>query len=259
MTKDRLFRRVGLVALAATLGLAGCGDNAGNPVGYGPEGQAGTAVLLVNTIPTAADSSSLSVLATVLSPPPADGFRIYLNPADQGYRPASDAPVPPVITLTSGWSVYQTIVEGYDPTLNSEIVARGSRNGLESLAAPVSNVAYIPAAPPVELLRLADIALDQPLDSSVVSNQPTLTWLPSPGATRYVLQLIDPTGAITYTAIVSGTSHQVGVGPGLILHALPLRNTGLYKWTVQAFDGGSRLFGLSREDRAFFVSIPVTP
>lgn len=251
--------RLATLAVAVTLGLAGCGDNTGNPVGYGPEGLPSDAVLVLHTVPTAADSSSLALVVSVLSPPPANGFRIYLNPANEGFRPASDAPIPPVITLTSGWSLYQTVVDGYRPDVSSQIQARGARDGIESSVAPLTNVGFVAAAAPIDLLRLGDAPLGLPGDSTIVSNQPTLNWQVVPGAMRYILQVTDAGANVLYSAVTTTNSHQVGVGPGIIVQEIPFHHAGLYRWSVQAFDAGSRLIAVTRTSRAFFVSIPPTP
>lgn len=255
--RKRGFASVAFVGLALATALAGCGDNAGNPVGYGPEGQVGGALLITQVVVTSPDTSRILLVATVLSPPPANGFRLYLNPGGQGYRPASDAPFAPVATLTTGWSVYQNVVDGFDPSVDNEVLARGARDGFETAAAPVSNRSFIPAAGPITLARLQPITLNLPGDSTITTANPTFTWQPVPGALNYIVQVYDLNGLVMYTALTSATTHQLGVPPGTIFQQLPLVNSGLYRWTVQALDPGYRIRGVSTENRQFFASVPL--
>jgi hypothetical protein len=253
----RGFAGAAVVACGLVAAIAGCGDNAGNPVGYGPEGQPDGAVLITSVVVVSPDTSQVLLIATVLAPPPADAFRLYLNPGNQGYRPASDAAFAPVATLTSGWSVYQSVVDGFDPSVDSEILARGSRNGFETSAAPVSNRGFVPAANPIALARLQPVALFLPGDSTTTTANPTFTWQALPGAVRYIVQVYDLNGNPVYSALVPGATHQLGVGPGTTFQYLPLVNTGLYRWDVQAIDAGSRVYAVSTENRQFFAAVPL--
>jgi hypothetical protein len=244
-----------LVALTAVGTLAGCGDQSGDPVGYAPEGQNGQAFLFTSIAVVSHDTSQVLLVATVLAPPPVDGIRLYLNPADQGYRASSDAVFAPVATLTSGWSVYQNVVDGFDPTVSNAILARGARGGLESSGAAVSNLSFVLPTPPVGLARLHDVTLVSPGDSTTTNANPTFSWQPREGIDRWILQVYRLDGAPVYVALVEGTSHQLGVGPGTIFHYIPLLNSGLYRWDVQGLNPGSRVTAQSQEVRQFFAAV----
>jgi hypothetical protein len=246
-----------LVALAAVGSFAGCGDQSGDPVGYAPEGQIGQAFLFTSVVVTSHDTSHVLLLATVLAPPPVDGIRLYLNPADQGYRASSDAVFAPIATLTSGWSVYQNVVDGFDPTVSNAILARGARGGLESSGSAVSNRAFVLPAPPVGLARLHVVTLVSPGDSTTTHGNPTFSWQPRDGVDRWILQVFRLDGTPVYVALVDGTSHQLGVGPGTIFQHIPLVNAGLYRWNVQGLDPGSRVTAVSQETRQFFAAVPL--
>jgi len=255
MSKHRFLARAAVLAGLA-LFAAGCGDNAGEPLGYGPEGESGNALLLTNALPATADSSVVFLFATVIAPPPANGFRFYINPADRGYRPANDAPLSPSNTLTSGWSVYLTLVEGFDPAVDNRVQARGARDGVESSASPLTNVSFIPASAPIDLVRYGSFLL--PPTESLLNEIPadtTLSWPAVPGATGYLFSLFGTGGQSIYLAYVTGTSHRFDVGPGLILHSIPRFPGGQYAWNVQAIDAGSRVFALS-DVRTFQIRVP---
>ena len=245
-----------LASLALLVLVAGCGDNAGNPVGYEPEGQPGEAVLILAAIPADTTFTRALLVATIFSPPPVDGFRIYLQPDEQGFRPATEAPVRAAFTLGSGWSVYTTVVEGFDPAVRNQVIARGTRDGFESSASPRTNLAAIGPGEVPALLALQPVTLTTPGDSTTVGANPLLSWSPVPGATRYLVQVFQTSGALHYSALVSSTSHVYGSGAGTIFDAQPLRNGALYRWSVQSIDAGNRVTGISFEPSAFFVEIP---
>ncbi len=246
-----------LLAVTVLGTTAGCGDQSGDPVGFAPEGDVDQAFLITSVQPVSHDSSQVILIATVIAPPPADGVRLYLNPGNLGYRPASDGVFGPVTTLTSGWSVYQNVVDGFDPTVPSEIIARGARGGVESAAGPVSNRSSVPAGSTIGLARLGDVALTSPGDSTFAPAQPTFTWQASTLGSRYILQVYRLDGVPVYSALVNGTSHQMGVGPGTIFQYIPLLNSGLYRWDVQVLDGGNKVAAISRETRQFFAAVPL--
>ncbi len=250
------FASAGLAAGALLLGIAivigGCGNNAGNPVGYGPEGQGSEALLLVAPI---ADTlgNFVALGATIFAPPPSNGFRVYLEPDGQGFRPATEAPVPSAATLGSGWSIYRAVIAGYDPALATQVVARGARNGVESVLSPVTNTAFIPATTAAFLLALQPVTITQPGDSTGIA--PTLAWNAVPGAVNYLIQIFDFNFMLRYAAYTSATVHQYGVGPGVIFEELPLRG-GPHVMFVQGVDAGSRVFAESFIPRFFNVTVP---
>jgi len=260
MRKHR-FAGAALVGVALGIALAGCGgDNDGNPVGFFPVGTTGTAYLFTSAFPFVPEDSTTGFLvATVLAPPPADGFRLYLNPGDQGYRPASDAPVPPLTTTGAGYNLYSILVVGFDPSVGGTVVARGARGGLETSAAPTTNTSTIPPTHPLALLRRQAVVLSSPQDSAVVTTlTPTLTWQAIPGAS-YLLSVSLSTGQPIYTVLTSQNSHQVNVSPGVVFENQPIRDNGFYNWSVQALDGGQRVFAVSAVPNAFFVNLPDVP
>jgi hypothetical protein len=244
------------VATAILLVASGCGDNSGNPTGFFPVGTPGEAWLFtVAQPPTPEDSTQVLLFANVLSPPPANGFRLYLNPAEEGYRPASPAAVPPVSTTGAGYSSYLTLVEGFDPAVGGTVIARGARDGYETALAPTTNTSTIVPSPPLELLRRQAVTHVTPLDSTAVHTaNPTLTW-EALGTATYLLTVTTATGFPVYVAHVTSNSHQVGIGPGVIFENQPIRE-GLYFWHLQALDGGYRVFGVSNPPSAFFVDLP---
>jgi len=179
-----------LLVGAGGLGLAaaGCGDNSGQPTGYFPEGQTSGAILLTDIQPFDAETTSVYVAAFVAGPPPADGYRFYVDPGGEGFRPATDAPIPPSTTFDSGWSLFNTVLDGYDPTTTwHALQARSSRRGIESTSSDLTALGYLPHADPLTLARRLPITLLAPDDSAQIS-EPNFDWAPVPGATQYLLQ-----------------------------------------------------------------------
>ena len=235
-----------LVAAAAGLTLlaAGCsGDNSGNPTGYAPEGQPGTAILLTDVQPFTADTSQVFVTMFVVSPPPPDGFRFYVNPNDEGYRPATESAIPAATTFDSGWSLYQSALDGYDPTTTTvSLIARGTRRGIESSNSLVTQTATILPAPALQLARRARVQQLAPPDSAQISSitPTTFRWAPLPGARSYVLQAFNAStgelGMVVYVDDVSATRIELEMA---ILNQVP------YRWFVVAYDVGGRAIGVS--------------
>jgi hypothetical protein len=254
-------------ALAFVVLMAGCGDNAGNPTSYFPEGQTdGQATLFAVFQPAApGDSSRVILFANVLALPPTDRVRIYLNPGGpgpdgQGFREATDGLISPIVSTGLGYSTYFTPIADYDPAIGGEIVARGSRNGYETSYAPISNVAVIPSSDALSLVRLQPITIVQPEDSTdVLTVNPVLSWQPVPGAAKYLVQVSQPTGQVIYSLLTSDTSARVGLAPGTVFESQPLRDGGFYIWTVAAVDGGYRVFASTGGVSAFVVHLPELP
>lgn len=255
MTKRMQGRSVrGAAALlaATAAGLAvfalGCGDNSGNPTGYVPEGQATGAILLTDVQPFNADTTEVHVQMFVVSPPPSDGFRFYVSPNDEGFRPATEAPIPPSTTFDSGWSFFQSALDGYDPTTTSlSLIARGARRGVESTYAPVTSISTILAAPALELARRLPITLTAPRDSAVIDSL-DFTWAPVPGAGSYVLQAFNAStgelGMIIYVPADGGPTTNLETS---ILSQVP------YRWQVFAYDAGGRAFAVSPQRLVQYV------
>ena len=59
-----------------------------------------------------------------------EGAPDFREPGGEGFRAASDAPIPAATTFDSGWSLFNTVLFGYDPTQTwHAVMARGSRRG----------------------------------------------------------------------------------------------------------------------------------
>jgi hypothetical protein len=227
------------LALAAMLGiLAGCGNQSGDFNTVAPVGQAGNALLFLDITPADPDTNTVQVHAIVFDNTPADGFRAYIDPDNQGYRPATNFIAPPTLSLNTGWQYFDLVLDGFDPAKANRVVARGARNGIESSAAVLTPTAFVPAADPKTLARRA-VFSGLPFDSTATDTIPTLSWDAVPGAQDYFLQ-IQGRGGLQYAAVVQGTSHKVRIGPGLILQDVPMRPNFLYRWSVVAIGADGR-------------------
>lgn len=240
-----------LAAMAAglALGALGCGDNSGNPTGYVPEGQVSPAILLTDVQPFNADTSQVFVQMLVAAPPPSDGMRFYVSPNNEGFRPATESPIPSSTTFDSGWSFFQSSLDGYDPTTTSmTLMARGARGGIESTSAPVTSQGTILAADALTLARREEVIQTFPADSTAIPNL-SFAWATLPGATSYMLQAFNAStgelGLLVYfnDATKSTTELEVSVLP-----FVP------YRWQVFAYDGGGRAIGIS--DQRLFGLVP---
>lgn len=245
----------GVVAAVLLVASSGCGDNSGNPVGYAPDGRPSQAVLLLGPV---ADTlgNYVGLQATIFSPPPADGFRVYIDPAGEGFRPATEAAVPSSTSLGSGWSIYTTVVPGYDPTVPTQFLARGARDGVESILSPLTNAGFIFGTTGDALLQFQPVTITQPGDSTGIA--PTLAWNAVPGAVSYLVVIFDVNFLIIYAALSTSNVHQFGVGPGVIFEQQPMRG-GPHFMFVQAVDAGSRIFAINIVPHVFNVTVPPTP
>ncbi len=241
-------------ALFLALAAFGCGNNTGSPDGYVPEGQAASSLLLLDVQPVVPDDSTVVAAdGLIYDSSPTDGFRLYVDPAGAGFRPAADFVAAPTKTYSTGWSLYRIRSNVLDLSGANSYVGRGARHGLESASAPLTNYAVVPlAASATELARRVDVTLLAPVDSAQVDSIPTLTWAPTPGAAGYLLRIIGRNG-VAYLVFTTATSHQVEVSPGLRLEDLPLRAGLFYRWDVQAVDNANRLFGRTAASRALIV------
>ncbi len=239
-----------LAATAAGLALValGCGDNSGNPTGYVPEGQVSPAILLTDVQPLNADTTEVYVQMLVVAPPPSDGIRFYVSPNDEGFRPATGAPIPPSTTFNSGWSLFQSSLDGYDPTTTSlSLIARGARRGIESTYAPVTSTSTILAAPALELARRLAVTLTAPQDSAVIDSF-NFAWAPVPGAGSYVLQAFNAsTGEVGMVILVPADG-----GPTTDLET-SIQDQVPYRWQVIAYDAGGRAFAVSPQRLVQYV------
>ena len=238
----------------ALLCLAGCGDNSGDPAGFAPDGVSATSTLILDVQPATADSSQVWVFGDIYDATLANGYRLYLDPEDQGFRPASDYISAPTHTYSTGTNLYRIRSLTFDPSLTNTFVGRGIRNGVESRSGPLSERAYIfKTGAVLDLTRRLAVALASPADSANTDSTPTRSWTPTPGASRYRLHVTGRNG-IVYEVIVDGTSHQVeGGGPGVLIEDIPMRGGFLYRWGVDAIDPQNRVIGITRTERALLV------
>lgn len=248
MTKRMQGRSVGAVAAVLAL-VVGCGDNSGNPTGYVPEGQTTGAILLTDVQPFDADTSQVFVQMLVAAPPPADGMRFYVSPNNEGFRPATEAPIPSSTTFDSGWSFFQSSLDGYDPTTTSlSLMARGARGGIESSVATITPTRTILAADARTLARRAEVIQTSPADSMSIPAL-SFTWEPLPGASSYLLQASNAStgelGMLIYFDDATKSSNELEVS---VLPFLP------YRWMVTAYDAGGRAIGVS--DQRLFGLVP---
>ncbi len=80
----------------------------------------------------------------------------------------------------------------------------------------------------------AALAPRAPLGTAVLSDRPVFTWSPAPGATRYVVTIVDPAapGSPRRSERLAGTTWQPDS---------PLPSDRTYQWEVAAFDGDREL------------------
>ena len=240
-------------ALALALAAFGCGDNSGNPVGYEPQATSDSALLILDIQPANADSSELSVFAAIFDGSTANGYRLYVDPGGQGFRPATDYVAAPTHTFSTGVNGYRIKALGWDPTVDNVYLGRGSRNGLESTAAPKTKPATaFMTSFPLEFARRVDVPLVAPVDSAQVDSLPTLTWSPVAGATRYLVVVVGRNG-IVYYAFTDATTQTIGAPTDLLVENIPLRRGFLYRWGVNAIDAQNRIIGFTYQARALLV------
>ncbi len=246
-----------VLVLGLALALAGCGTHDGSLAGFRPEGQGDSALLLADVQPISpSDSSQVVVYGVVYDSSTTNGFRLYVDPAGEGFRPATDFVSAPTHTFSTGVNEYRMRALIFDatPGVGNTYLARGARDGLESGLAPLTEPARVPGVSPVSILaQRVDVSLVAPLDSAMVDSIPLLSWAPVPGAARYLVRIIGRNG-VTYLVIVNGTTHRVeGPDPVIRLEDLPMRSGLLYTWEVEAIDSANRLFGKTTEPRALLV------
>lgn len=241
-------------ALLLALAAFGCGKNGGSVAGYVPEGQASSSLLLVDVQPLSeSDSSTVTANGLIYDVSTADGFRLYVDPAGAGFRPAADFVSAPTKTYSTGWSLYHIRADGLDLAGTNDYLGRGARQGLESAAAPLTNHALLPVvAQAIDLARRLKVSQIAPRDSARVDSTPTLGWAPTPGAANYLLRITGRNGLV-YLVFTSATTHTVEVSPALKLEDLPMRSGLLYHWDVQAVDSGNRIIGRTSASRALIV------
>ena len=241
-------------AFALALAAFGCGDNEGNPVGYMPNALSDSALLLVDVQPVSpADSSELVVYGEIYDASTANGYRLYVDPGGQGFRPATDYIAAPSKTFSTGVNGYRMRALEWDPTIDNVFLGRGSRNGLESTAAPRTKPATVFLTSfPIEFARRVDVPLVAPVDSAQTDSLPTLSWAPVPNATRYRV-FIEGRNGVVYYVVTDATTQAVGAAPDVLIENIPMRAGFLYRWGVDAIDAQNRLIGRTRERRALLI------
>ena len=206
---------------------------------------------IVRAWPTFSDK--LLVTGLIVDNTVADGFRIYANPGDQGFRPAEDFIAYAQANWSTGWSFFSIRLATFDPAVGTDLVGRGAIGGLESGAAPLTEHSYLPIATPAELTHRENVLLVSPADSAETDSIPLLSWSPTAGASRYLVQIFGRNG-LQYLALTDQTSHRVQGSSGIIFQNLPLRDGQLFRWNVYAVDDRNRIMGYSRELRALLIN-----
>jgi hypothetical protein len=198
-------------------------------------------------------SDKLLVTGLIVDNTVADGFRIYANPAEQGFRPAEDFIAAASANWSTGWSFFSIRLATFDPAAGTDLVGRGAVDGIESGAAPITEHSYLPIATPAELVHRENVELISPADSAETDSTPVMSWAPTPGASRYLVQIFGRNG-LQYLALTDQTSHQVQGTSGIIFQELPLRDGQFFRWDVYAVDSRNRIMGYSRELRALLIN-----
>jgi hypothetical protein len=246
-----LGRRAAAALALLALVAAGCGRNSGTvPADYAPGGSSGQDFLTVEMVRP--DSASTQVLLTVYDHSGANGFGLYRRLPGQGFEDVRHDPFKFIGTLNGRVEGYQSIDHDWQPNRSVDYMARGSFNGVETSASPITNVATLPAAAnPDSLLPTALVNLVCPPGPDAKGNPPkvplntALVWDPTPGAVRYGLEIVRSDSHLFFLGFTSpGTnSYQLGSGQGDVLHEDTLTPGSNFFWLVEAVDGGSRVIG----------------
>jgi hypothetical protein len=243
-------RRVAAALAFFAIVAAGCGRNSGSvPPDYAPAGQSGKDFLTVEMVRP--DSVSTEVLITVYDHSGANGFGLYRRLPGQGFEDVRHDPFKFIGTLNNRVEGYQSIDHDWQPNRSVDYVARGSFDGIQTSASPISNVATLPAAAnPDSLLPTALVHLVCPPGPDMKGNPPTvplntaLVWDPIPGAVRYGLEIVRNDAHLFFLGFTDGaTSYQLGSGQGEVLHENTLSPGSTYLWLVEAVDANSRVMG----------------
>ena len=234
--------------LLLTAFLFGCGDNAGSPTGYSPIGTEDGALLLLDVQPATADSSEVVVYGEIYDASSANGFRLYVDPQDQGFRPAADFLAAPTKTFSTGVNGYRIRALGIDTAIDNVFLGRGARNGLETGAAPLTERGTVfMTAPAIDLARRLDVTLLSPPDSAFLDSNTVFQWEKVPGAARYRVYVTGRNGII-FEEIISAEDF----ADVLVIENLPLR-PGLLHWGLDAIDARNRVIAITRRPRALLL------
>lgn len=123
--------------------------------------------------------------------------------------------------------------------------ANAGGEGIWSAVFHFTTIVGAPAAP---------LLLTPPNNSVNVALNPTLDWGPVAGATSYRVQVsIDPNFVTTVLNVVTGSSSQYTIGPGL------LQNNTLYYWRANATNAGGTSPWSSVWNFTTVVGVPAAP
>lgn len=231
---------------------AGCGRNSGTvPTDFAPGGSGGTDVLTVEMVKP--DSVSTEVVIRVYDHSDANGFRLYRRLPGQGFEAVRHDPFEFEGTLNQRVEGYESVDHDWQPNRSVDYMARGSFDGVETNASPITNVATLVAASsPDSLLPSAFVPLVCPAGYDPKGNPPkvplntVLVWDPIPGAVRYGLEVVRSDAHLFFVGFTDpdgSHSYQLGTGQGNVLHEVALSTSGDFFWLVEALDGNSRVMG----------------
>ena len=259
-----------VLALFALVVGAGCGRKRGSvPADFSPNGQSGEENFLtvemikipvdtVNTVP--------AVRLRIYDRTRADGYRIYRRVGSQGFDLLSGAPVRFDGSFDNGYETYEAIDRDWQPGRAAEYLARGEVGGIESPAAPLTNLATLPAGASADDLVPGNLTILCPTGfgntPTPTDSTPVVVWQPVPGATRYLLRVKRLDNRLFFYGFTpnDGSSfYQLGSGLGTIFLEKLLTLTSLFDWTVEAFDNQSRVVGRSSTYRLQARTITVHP
>src|SRR5262249_54384572 len=150
------------------------------------DGLGDTGYLIADVQPlNPADSSQVVVYGEIYDGTTANGYRLYVDPAGQGFRPATDYVAAPPHTFSAGVNGYKIRPLTWDSSGDKVFRGRGSRNGIEGTAAPLPQAATVSLTSfPLSFARRVDVPLASPADSASVDSLPSLSWAAVPGAAR---------------------------------------------------------------------------
>jgi hypothetical protein len=248
-----------LAALVLVLA-AGCGRKSGTvPTSFAPVGQTGANNLLtVEMVLQPIDSVQTTpvVRLRVYDGTSADGYRIYRSVPGQGFDDLSRAPAQFQGSFDHGFEVYEAIDRDWTPNRGLVYLARGKVHGIETSAAPVTNVATLPPADSAQFLGPSALTVlcppGTPSIPSKTDSTPVLKWQPIAGATRYLVRVERIDHRVFFYGFTpnDGSSfYQVGSGLGTVLQEKPLSLNSFFDWTVDAIDPDSRVVGRSSTHR----------
>jgi len=253
------------LAAAVLVLAAGCGRNSGPvPSGFVPGGPFQGSWLTVEMVVDSVDSvtSIPSVRLRVYDPTPADGFQLYRQLPGQGFDDLSRAPVQFEGSLNRGFELYEAIDHDWQAARGAAYLARGKTRGIETAAAPTTNIAYLVGADSAKFLAPGDLQIlcppGDPTNPTKVDSIPVLKWQPVTGAVRYLVRMERIDHRLFFygfTPDAASSSYQIGSGLGTVLHEFRLSLNSFFDWTVDAIDLESRVIARSSTHRIEVRSI----